>query len=57
MKRIPFGFIGLIYLIVGFVIAVSRHYITGAVVRDVLSAILAVLLWWLPLLGVSLHLH
>lgn len=57
MKRIPFGFAGLIYLIVGVVVAVGHHYITAGVVRVVLSAVLAVLLWWLPLLGVSLQLH
>lgn len=58
MKKLPsIGFIGLIYLVAGFVIAVSHHYITPGVLRVIGSAVLAVLLWWLPLLGVNLHIH
>jgi predicted lysophospholipase L1 biosynthesis ABC-type transport system permease subunit len=49
--------LGLIYIIIGLVVAWDRHYITLQLLKDVLSAILAVLLWWLVLLGVSLHLH
>jgi hypothetical protein len=50
-----FGILGLIYIIVGVVIAVSRHYITVALLKGVASAALAIFLWWLPLLGVNLH--
>jgi hypothetical protein len=56
-KRFSFSFLGLVYLIVGFIIAVTHHYITFSLVKGVASAVLAVVLWWLPLLGVSLHLH
>jgi len=56
-KRFSFSLFGLIYLIIGFIIAVTRHYITFGLLKGVASAVLAVLLWWLPLLGVSLHLH
>jgi hypothetical protein len=49
--------LGLIYLIVGVVVAVAKHYITIAVLKVIASAILAVLLWWLVLLGVNLRLH
>lgn len=49
--------IGLIYIIVGIIIALSRHYITIRLLRGVGSALLAIFLWWLPLLGVNLHLH
>jgi hypothetical protein len=50
------GLVGLIYLIVGLVVAWQHNYITVHVLKLVLSAILAVLLWWLVLLGVNLHL-
>jgi predicted lysophospholipase L1 biosynthesis ABC-type transport system permease subunit len=49
--------VGLIYIIIGIVVAWEHHYITVQLLKDVLSAILAILLWWLVLLGVSLHLH
>jgi hypothetical protein len=55
LKR--FGLLGLIYIIVGLVVAWQRNYITVHVLKLVLSAVLAVFLWWLPLLGVSLHIH
>jgi hypothetical protein len=54
-KRI--GLLGLIYIIVGLVIAWDRTYITVPLLKVVLSAVLAVAFWWLVLLGVSLHLH
>ena len=54
-KRI--GLLGLIYIIVGLVIAWDRAYITVPLLKVVLSAVLAVFLWWLVLLGVNLHLH
>jgi Sec-independent protein secretion pathway component TatC len=46
-----------IYVIVGLVIAWERSYITVPLLKLVLSALLAIGLWWLVLLGVSLHLH
>lgn len=57
MLRRPIGIIFLIYLIIGIVVAWTRGYITVGLLKDVLSAILAILLWFLPLLGVSLHIH
>lgn len=56
-KLFSVRFIGLVYIVIGFVIAVSRDYITVSLLKGVASAVLAVLLWWLPLLGVNLHLH
>lgn len=56
-RRRPIGLVGLIYIIIGLVVAWNRGYITVALLKAVLSAILAVLLWWLVLLGVSLHIH
>jgi hypothetical protein len=52
-----FGLLGLIYVIVGLVIAWDRGYITVPLLKVVLSAVFAIFLWWLVLLGVSLHLH
>lgn len=57
MFKRPIGIIFLIYLIIGIVVAWTRDYITVGLLKSVLSAILAILLWWLPLLGVSLHIH
>jgi hypothetical protein len=51
------GLFGTIYIIVGIVVAWLHHYITIHLLLLILSALLAIFLWWLPLLGVSLHLH
>jgi membrane-bound ClpP family serine protease len=53
--RRRFGIIGLIYIVIGIIVAVDRNYITVALLKALLSAILAILLWWLVLLGVNLH--
>ena len=44
-----------VYLIIGVVVAYQRHYITVPLLKAVLSAVLAVFLWFLVLLGVDLH--
>jgi predicted PurR-regulated permease PerM len=46
-----------IYVIVGIVIAWQHNYITTYLLKLVLSALLAIFLWPLVLLGVGLHLH
>ncbi len=47
----------IIYIIVGVVIASNRGYLGNlGSIPDVLSAILAVILWPLVLLGINLHL-
>jgi hypothetical protein len=56
-KRFTISLVGLIYIVVGIIIAVSKHYITIGWLKIVASGILAVFLWWLVLLGVNLHLH
>ncbi len=55
MKRA--SLILLIYVIIGIVIAVSKGYITVGLLKGIASALLAIFLWWLPLLGVNLHLQ
>jgi lipopolysaccharide export LptBFGC system permease protein LptF len=52
------SFLGMIWLIVGCVVAATHDYFvdvnTG---KEILSAILAVLLWPLLLIGINLHVH
>jgi membrane-bound ClpP family serine protease len=55
MFRRRFGIVGLIYIVIGIIVAIDKGYITVALLKAVLSAILAILLWWLVLLGVNLH--
>ncbi len=52
-----FGIVFIIYVIIGIVVAWEKHYITVGLLKGVLSALLAIFLWWLPLLGVNLHIH
>jgi hypothetical protein len=56
-RRFTISLLGLIYIVVGIVIAVSKHYITIGWLKVIASGLLAVFLWWLLLLGVNLHLH
>jgi len=57
MFKRPISIVFIIYVIVGIVVAWSRAYITIGLIKGALSALLAIFLWFLPLLGVSLHLH
>jgi hypothetical protein len=45
-----------VWILVGLVVAAQRGYITVALLRAILSAVLAIVLWPLVLLGISLHL-
>ena len=47
---------GLIYLAIGVVVALSNGYNSVAGVSEILSLIIAVVLWPAVLLGVDLHL-
>ncbi|HZB29154.1 MAG TPA: hypothetical protein VE465_03205 [Streptosporangiaceae bacterium] len=51
------GLLGLIWVIVGVVIAWMHDYITVDLLRRLIAAALAILLWFLVLLGVDLHLR
>jgi hypothetical protein len=51
------GIVGLIYLIIGIVIAWQYDYLTPGLLRLLLSCLLAIFLWPLVLLGVGLHLR
>ena len=46
-----------IYIIVGVFIAWDRGYLSIYVLKVIASALLAIVLWWLVLLGVNLHVH
>jgi len=47
----------IIYLVIGFFVAWERGYLTLAWLKTLASALLAIVLWWLLLLGVNLHVH
>ena len=50
--------LGVVYLVVGVVVASGHAYFTiSRPLLPIVSAILAVVLWPLVLLGVNLHLH
>jgi len=53
MFKRPVSIVFVIYVIIGIVVAWTRSYITIGLLKGVLSALLAIFLWFLPLLGVS----
>ena len=58
IARPRIGLIPLIYLVVGIVVANSHDYFKNVdTLKTVGSAILAILLWPLLLLGIDLHIH
>jgi hypothetical protein len=52
-----YSWLFIIWVIVGLVIAWTHAYIKLFVIKIVLSALLAVFLWPLVLIGVNLHIH
>jgi hypothetical protein len=55
--RRRFSLLGLIYVLVGIYVAFANDYITIRIIKLVLSALLAIFLWPLVLLGVDLHIR
>jgi hypothetical protein len=47
----------LVYVLIGIIIAWDRGYIGLALLKAITAALLAILLWWLVLLGVNLDIH
>jgi hypothetical protein len=48
----------IIWLIVGVLLASSHHYLSHVnAIKPVVSALLAIVLWPLLLLGINLHIH
>ncbi|HTZ93290.1 MAG TPA: hypothetical protein VMB74_12905 [Streptosporangiaceae bacterium] len=56
-SRRRYSWLFIIWVIIGLVVAWERSYITIYLVKLVLSALLAIFLWPLVLLGISLHIH
>jgi hypothetical protein len=56
-RRSAFSLLFLIYVLVGIYVAFNHHYITVRFLKELLSALLAIFLWFLVLLGVNLHVH
>ena len=57
MFRRRFGLLGLLYVLVGIYIAFAYDYIGIRLIKLVLSALLAIFLWPLVLLGVDLRIR
>ncbi|HKQ02729.1 MAG TPA: hypothetical protein VJ735_20600 [Actinomycetes bacterium] len=57
MIRRRFSLLGLIYVLVGIYIAFAHDYIGINLIKLVLSALLAIFLWPLVLLGVDLRIR
>jgi hypothetical protein len=52
------GLLGIVYLVVGLIVAATHHYFSNLhTLKQVLSAVLAVVLWPLLLIGIDLHVH
>jgi hypothetical protein len=48
----------IIWLVVGVILASSHHYLNHiSAIKPLVSAVLAILLWPLLLLGINLHVH
>ena len=57
MFRRP-SFVGLVYIIVGVAVAANKDYFEDLdTIRRIASAVLAVVLWPLLLLGIDLHIR
>ena len=53
--RMPSLFV-IVYVVVGLIVAQQHHYFNNlGTIKRFGSAVLAVLLWWLVLLGIDLH--
>lgn len=58
MRLLRINLLGLIYLIAGVLVAATDHYFRNLhSLRLIASAVLAIVLWPLVLLGVDLHIH
>ena len=57
MIRRRFSLLGLIYVLVGIYVAFAENYIGIRLIKLVLSALLAIFLWPLVLLGVDLKIN
>ena len=50
------SFLFIVYIVIGLIVAQQHHYFNNlGTIKRVVSAVLAVLLWWLVLLGINLQ--
>ena len=55
---ISFGFLWVVYLVAGGIVSATHHYWSNLhALKPIISAILALLLWPLLLVGINLHVH
>ena len=52
-RRRNISLVALVWLIIGVVVAIQRSYITVGLLKAIVYAILAVILWPLVMLGIS----
>lgn len=53
-----FGLLTVVYLVAGGIVSATHHYWSNPdTVKAIVSALLAVLLWPLILVGIDLHIH
>jgi hypothetical protein len=57
LKGRRYSWLFIIWVLIGIVVAWERTYLTVFLLKLVLSALLAIFLWPLVLLGISLHVH
>jgi len=56
-SRSAFRLLFLIYILIGIFVAFNHNYINERFLKELVSALLAIFLWFLVLLGVNLHIH
>jgi hypothetical protein len=57
-SRPGFSLLFVVYLVIGGVVSATHHYWSNVdTVKQIISGVLAVVLWPLVLLGVNLHIH
>ena len=44
-----------VYIVIGIVVAYDKDYLTSRILKQIVSALLAIFLWFLLLLGVDLR--
>jgi hypothetical protein len=50
------GILGVIYVVIGLIVASSHHYFRNLeTAKRIISAVLAIVLWPLVLIGIDLH--
>ncbi|WP_433334733.1 hypothetical protein [Spirillospora sp. CA-294931] len=54
-SRSGIGVAGLIYILIGIFVAWDRGYLNADLLRRIASALAAIFLWFLVLLGADLH--